>query len=182
MGLRNVNGFDGTPSNPDHEELNLTKYDEIHVMPTAMVNRDRQDDSSFSGSRLARSGRSQVFGGNENSDERHEQDRNYVFGNSNAQNSVSSSPAQTSMTNGYTTNVQSDGYASSMRQTSVSVSEPVQNSSTDRPLVTNERPMVFVLRNDRSCFIYEYSDRLEYYKRTENGMQYYATKLKSVAR
>lgn len=46
------------------------------------------------------------------------------------------------------------------------------------PTATGERPMVFVLRDDRDMYVYEYSDRLEYFRRTELGMVYCATKFK----
>ena len=34
-----------------------------------------------------------------------------------------------------------------------------------------ERPMVFALRAFSDMFVYEYSDRFEYYRRTPNGME-----------
>ena len=33
-----------------------------------------------------------------------------------------------------------------------------------------EAPMVFALRSDPTLYVYEYSDRLEYYRKTPNGM------------
>ena len=36
--------------------------------------------------------------------------------------------------------------------------------------IATERPMVFALRAYKDVYVYEYSDRLEYYKHTETGM------------
>lgn len=49
-----------------------------------------------------------------------------------------------------------------------------------RPVV-NEKPKVFGTRSDPTIRIYEYSDRLEYYKRTRVGMEYMYTKYKKTA-
>ena len=38
------------------------------------------------------------------------------------------------------------------------------------PAPAAERPMVFALREHRDVYVYEYSDRLEYYKHTSEGM------------
>ena len=35
---------------------------------------------------------------------------------------------------------------------------------------TSEAPMVFALRSDPSLYVYEYSDKLEYYRHTPTGM------------
>lgn len=53
----------------------------------------------------------------------------------------------------------------------------LQNVETPRPSEENyssapaaERPMVFALRAFKDVYVYEYSDRLEYYNHTADGM------------
>lgn len=46
---------------------------------------------------------------------------------------------------------------------------PVATAQTENV----ERPMVFAVKSHRNMYVYEYSDRLEYYLRTENGMFLY---------
>lgn len=41
-----------------------------------------------------------------------------------------------------------------------------------------ERPLVFAVKNHRNMYVYEYSDRLEYYLRTQNGMFLYNKEFK----
>ena len=59
-------------------------------------------------------------------------------------------------------------------QSAIGTADPVGASSA----VGTERPMVFALRNYKDMYVYEYSDRLEYYCRTENGMEYRNTEYK----
>ncbi|MCH5165967.1 MAG: hypothetical protein J1G01_06160 [Clostridiales bacterium] len=40
---------------------------------------------------------------------------------------------------------------------------------------TEERPMVFVMRENKDIFVYEYSDRLEYYLKTDSSMYKFHT-------
>lgn len=44
-----------------------------------------------------------------------------------------------------------------------------------------ERPMVFALRRFADMYVYEYNDRLEYYRRTANGMEFVNTEYKRPA-
>ncbi len=45
----------------------------------------------------------------------------------------------------------------------------------------SERPMVFALRRFTDMYVYEYKDRLEYYRRTANGMEFVNTEYKRPA-
>ncbi|MCM1368399.1 MAG: hypothetical protein NC184_06305 [Roseburia sp.] len=52
---------------------------------------------------------------------------------------------------------------------------PVATAQSD----SGERPMVFAVKSHRNMYVYEYSDRLEYYLRTENGMFLYNREAKN---
>ena len=41
-----------------------------------------------------------------------------------------------------------------------------------------ERPMVFVMRSEPNMYVYEFSNRLEYYRRSERGMIHCSTQAK----
>lgn len=43
-------------------------------------------------------------------------------------------------------------------------------SSTAKFFATGEKPMVFALRSDPTLFVYEFADRLEFYRNTHGGM------------
>ncbi len=43
-----------------------------------------------------------------------------------------------------------------------------QGLGAEKPVT--ERPMVFALRSDSSLYVYEFSDRLEFYRNTDGGM------------
>ncbi len=152
MGLRRRNGFDGYPV---HEE-NLTKYDEKFTVPTEQP-----------------TGFGSMYGGQSpvQTPAPDPSDRSFVFGQSD----------------------RVDGRASVFPQPSASAFNavppvkqeepaPAQREFNSAPVVSSERPMVFVLRDDENMFVYEYSDRLEYYRRTDVGMVHCATKYKARAR
>lgn len=49
------------------------------------------------------------------------------------------------------------------------------------PRSKDERPMVFATRKDPGIFIYEYTDRLQFYRKTDEGMILLATEYKDEA-
>lgn len=178
MGLRQRSGFDGfsQPQDVSREELNLTKYDERYIMPTDGRAFAAQSDNNngttdqtpaVPQSPVAQTepspvyrDRNYVFGGDRSpapAFATKNEERNYVFGNSPAQSSAQSD----------TPHAQNGAYS---------------QVGGVPPVNTGERPMVFVLRDDRNMYVYEYSDRLEYYRRTEYGMSYCATKFKNTTR
>lgn len=52
---------------------------------------------------------------------------------------------------------------------------PVTATCDPRPEIAVERPMVFSTKENSDVFIYEYSDRLEYYVRTATCMYKFKT-------
>lgn len=48
---------------------------------------------------------------------------------------------------------------------------PQSAPAYDRSMAEPERPMVFALREHPDMYVYEYSDRFEYYRRTPYGME-----------
>ncbi|MDE7463650.1 MAG: hypothetical protein K2M48_01355, partial [Clostridiales bacterium] len=58
-------------------------------------------------------------------------------------------------------------------------SAPAKPAYAPVSTVQSERPMVFMLRDDPNMFVYEYTDRLEYFRRTDVGMVHCATKYKA---
>ncbi len=179
MGLRPRNGFDGMPQPQEtsREELNLTKYDERYILPTdgrAFAPQSDNAGNAF-GSATARPAVAEQTEASPVA-----RDRNYVFGGDRSRESVFSSKSEEHKY------VFGDPLAASTG--APAQAEPRANAETFSqgggvpPVNSGERPMVFVLRDDRNMFVYEYTDRLDYYRRTEYGMSYCATKFKNLSR
>lgn len=166
MGLRQRNGFDGIPQPQDggREDLNLTKYDERFILPT--------DARAFSGALEPTSPTASPAPPAPTAPpEPAFRDRSFVFGGDSGRASAFSPKPEE---HGYVLGGQPQNAAADTGAYSTgNVGEPVK---------TGERPMVFVMRDDRNMYAYEYSDRLEFYRRTERGMVYCATRYKNLSR
>ncbi|MCH5162808.1 MAG: hypothetical protein J1G38_04890 [Clostridiales bacterium] len=167
-GFRQRN-FDGNPTS--REDLNLTKYDEKYTYPTEPAAGPVQQSMFQSPVQQAApdlAEQSYVFGRRDSVD-----GRARVFGNPGAsvptQNSTFGTPSQSMP---YSAPAQSSPFGAPSSGSAFGAT-PIQ------PAVESERPMVFMLRDDNNMFVYEYSDRLEYYRRTEVGMVHCATKFKA---
>lgn len=168
MSLRRRNEFDGV--NPVHEE-NLTKYDEkftVHTEPSVGYGMLR--DSMYGGAQSPvqtpapdPTEHNYVFGRREEGAD----GRANVFGGDGRQNYVSPTAREFNV-------------VPPVKQKYNSAPAPQEFNSA--PVVSSERPMVFMLRDDENMFVYEYSDRLEYYRRTDVGMVHCATKYKAKKR
>ncbi len=157
------------------EDQNLTKYDEKYILPidgrspAAAVPPPERADSPLSAPSVAPTLRGSAAAPTAPS-----QDRNYVFGEQarNVENSfderkyVFGDPSYRQSEPTYRQNEQYAG--------SGSYSAAVDQSAQ------SERPMVFVMRSNSDMYVYEYSDRLEYFRNTNLGMVYCATKFKTV--
>lgn len=53
-----------------------------------------------------------------------------------------------------------------------------QSNTFAMPLRTSERPKVYALRSNPNVFVYEYTDRLEFYKILSDGVEFYYAKPK----
>lgn len=167
MGLRRRNEFDGYPV----PEENLTKYDEKFTVPT-----DRSESFGAAQNRMYGSGTQSPV----QTPAPDPTERNYVFGQS-AVRDGRASVFSDSRSAPFNVVPPADRSAPSP---SPSTREPdgAPREFNSAPVVSSERPMVFVLRDDENMFVYEYSDRLEYYRRTDVGMVHCATKYKAKAR
>lgn len=61
------------------------------------------------------------------------------------------------------------------------LSDPISRQQLERRLMgveTNEKPMVFAMRSDPDIIVYEYSDRLKYYRKTKRGLIHLSTEFK----
>ncbi len=181
MGLRQRNSFDGVMNNDTpREDLNLTKYDEKYVFPTdsGAMGTHYGENTTAAQARTeqaapASSEQNYVFGTPAQSADRGISDeRKYVFGGQNErQDNRSGVFAQ----NGYGAGSPQPPFGQPAQQQDV-------KSAFDDTARSAERPMVFVLRSDKDMYVYEFSDRLEYYRRTEIGMVHCATKFRTAKR
>ena len=76
---------------------------------------------------------------------------------------------------GFSTQRESEGYLSSRSPDALS------REHLERRLMgceTEEKPMVFASRRDPNIIIYEYSDRLKFYKKTKRGLIHVSTEFK----
>lgn len=180
MGLRHRSGFDGV--NVPREDQNLTKYDEKFILPTEPSNGYREapapnplfpasgaqsaatpdttDHNYVFGRRESVDGRASVFGGGNTQGFSAQQS---MFNSDPTQSGFNAAPAQ----NGFNAAPAHSGFAATGN-----------GGFSQTPTVQSERPMVFMLRDDPDMYVYEYSDRLEYFRRTQVGMVHCATKNK----
>ncbi len=126
----------------DDEYSNLTKFDEEFVKPTAAFG--ASSTPTFTGEAPNATG----FAAPRQSFQQ--------------QQPLSAQPTQYGQFGGLYT--QTPSFAPSAEQKTAA--EPAVQTAT----ATAERPMVFALRKYKDVFVYEYSDRFEYYNYTLNGM------------
>ncbi len=169
MGLRQRNAFDGV-NTATREDLNLTKYDEKYILPT---------DGGYGESFRAQPSLFDESGGAKSPVQTPAPDpaeRNYVFGNRgetvDARSSVFGKPEKEPSQPYPPYRAEADAYAPNGAR-------PAFDAVPQYRADDSERPMVFVMRDDENMFVYEYSDRLEYYRRTDRGMVHCATKFKT---
>lgn len=56
---------------------------------------------------------------------------------------------------------------------------PFTDNSFSMPLRTSERPKLYALRSNANVLVYEYTDRLEFYKILPDGVEFYYAKPKN---
>lgn len=186
MSWRQRGSFDGV--NVPREDENLTKYDQKYTLPTDMSNGGYNSEKApeppmFSGPNGTPAPdpneQSYVFGGTQNTD-----NRASVFGGG-AQNTDgranvfgggAQQPAEQQSPFAGLNNIAFNGVNTAPPASAAAT--PVGGGYTAPPVVQNECPMVFALRANPEMFVYEYSDRLEYYRRTHIGMVHCYTESK----
>ena len=196
MGIfRHRGGFDGV--NQPREDQNLTKYDQKYTLPTDLSNGgynsvptpepmfsgsnqqapapDPSEQSFvFGGGAQSPDGRQSVFGGSQQSD-----GRSNVFGGAPAMQQ------QSFLGGNVQPAVQQPAPMQQQQQSAFSGLNagfnvaPMNGGYSAPSMVQDECPMVFALRANPEMFVYEYSNRLEFFRRTEIGMVHCYTENKA---